>query len=79
MPYLFDPSQQIIRFSSDELITGLTGAKILIVNEYEYGLLHNKTGLDVAEILKTGTEAVIITLGERGSRIGLDAGHGTPL
>ena len=69
LPYLFDPSQQIIRFSSDELITGLTGAKILIVNEYEYGLLHNKTGLDVAEILKTGTEAVIITLGERGSRI----------
>jgi adenosine kinase len=69
LPFLYDPSQQIIRFSGDELAAGLSGAKVLIVNEYEFGMLRNKTGLDARRILESGTEAVITTLGKDGSRI----------
>ena len=66
--YIYDPSQQVARVSGEELAAGLTGAKVLILNDYEYSILQNKTGLDEAQLLERA-ETIVITLGEQGSRI----------
>jgi adenosine kinase len=66
--YIYDPSQQVARVGGEELATGLTGAKVLILNDYEYSILQNKTGLDQAQLLERA-ETIVITLGEQGSRI----------
>ncbi len=68
IPYIYDPSQQVARVDGDELITGLTGATILIVNEYEYSILHKKTGLGQAQLLKR-VETIVVTKAKDGSTI----------
>jgi adenosine kinase len=68
IPYIFDPGQQCARMAGDELKDGVTGARVVIVNDYEFELLRQKTGLDEAEILKD-SEALIVTRGENGCSI----------
>jgi adenosine kinase len=68
IPYIYDPSQQIPRLSAQELIEGIRGAMVLIVNEYEYGMIRNRTGLSQDEI-EASVDVSVITLGERGSLI----------
>jgi adenosine kinase len=68
IPYIYDPSQQIPRLSPSELVEGIEGAQVLIVNDYEFGMIKKQTGLSEEEILEL-TEVVVITLGERGSTI----------
>jgi adenosine kinase len=68
IPYLYDPSQQIIRLSGPELEAGINGAKSLIVNEYELEMIRKKTGLSEADILHRA-ETLVVTCGERGSII----------
>jgi adenosine kinase len=68
IPYIYDPSQQIIRLSGEELLAGTRGARLLIVNEYEFGMIKNKTGLSDSELLSL-PDATIITQGEAGSTI----------
>jgi adenosine kinase len=68
IPYIYDPSQQIVRLSGEELREGARGAKMLILNEYEYEMFQKKTGLSEAEIL-TLTPAIVVTKGERGSTV----------
>lgn len=71
-----DPGQGLPILDGPELIEALEGAALYIVNEYEWELTREKTGLDedgIAE--KVG--ALIITRGEAGSilrRGGLDVG-----
>ncbi|HSJ54291.1 MAG TPA: carbohydrate kinase family protein [Anaerolineae bacterium] len=68
VPYIYDPSQQIIRLSGEELIAGTRGARLLIVNDYEFGMIRNKTGLSEQELLAL-PQATIITRGEAGSTV----------
>jgi adenosine kinase len=68
IPYIYDPSQQIIRLSGEELLDGTRGARMLIVNEYEFGLIKNKTDLSDEELLSL-PDITIITQGEEGSTI----------
>ena len=68
IPYIYDPSQQVARVGGDELAAGLTGARILILNEYEYNILRKKTGLDQNRLLER-VECIIITKGKKGSTI----------
>lgn len=68
IPYIYDPSQQVARVEGNELVEGLTGAHILIVNDYEYSVLQKKTGLDETQVLDR-VDVLIVTLGEQGSRI----------
>lgn len=68
IPYIYDPSQQIPRLSPADLLKGIEGAKILIVNDYEFEMLKKQTGLSNADIQKM-VETVIITRGEKGSLI----------
>jgi len=54
-------------------VCGARSARLLIVNEYEFGMIRNKTGLSEAELLAL-PQATIITLGAEGSRIYSGAG-----
>jgi len=66
--YIYDPSQQIIRLSGEELLEGARGARMLIVNDYEFSMIKNKTGLSDRELLAQ-PEITIVTQGEEGSTI----------
>jgi len=68
IPYIYDPSQQIVWLSGEQLLEGARGAKVLIGNEYEFGMIRNKTGLSDKE-LQALPEVTIITRGEQGSTI----------
>ncbi len=68
IPYIFDPGQQCARMSGDELRDGVTGATIVIVNDYELELLRQKTGLGENEILGIA-KTLIVTRGEQGSSV----------
>jgi adenosine kinase len=69
IPYLYDPSQQIVRLSGEYLRAGLEGCDLLVVNEYEFGMLREKTGLSDEAIQSAPARACIVTLGEKGARI----------
>ncbi len=68
IPFIYDPSQQVARVNGDELLESVRGARILIVNEYEYELFRKKTGLDEAGLF-TQVETLIVTQGKEGSTI----------
>jgi adenosine kinase len=66
IPYLYDPSQQIVRLSGEELRQGVEGAFALFVNEYEFCLIEKHTGLTLDEI-RDMLEILVITKGDQGS------------
>ena len=69
IPYLYDPSQQIVRLTGEDLRAGLDGCELLVVNDYEFELLRQKTGLSAEAIRCMPSQACVVTLGERGSHI----------
>jgi adenosine kinase len=68
VPFLYDPSQQVARLTGEELKEGMEGAAIVIVNDYEFGILMNKTGLAREEI-EARIPALVVTHGSEGSTI----------
>lgn len=66
--YLYDPSQQTARMEGDVLREGIDGAKIVTVNEYEWGMISQKTGLTRDEVINQGT-TLIVTRGKDGADI----------
>lgn len=68
LPYIYDPSQQIPRLAPEDLIQGIKGAKILIVNDYEYEMVKKQTGLSDDD-LQGMVETIIVTQGAEGSLI----------
>jgi len=68
IPFIFDPGQQCARMAGEELRDGVTGATVVIVNDYELELLRQKTGLDESDLL-TVAKALIVTRGENGSSV----------
>jgi adenosine kinase len=68
IPYLYDPGQQVARLEGADLARGLTGARFLFVNDYEFGLVCKKTGLDRAGVLER-VEILVETRGEAGAAV----------
>jgi adenosine kinase len=63
-----DPSQQLVSMSGEDIRSLVDGATYLFTNEYEKGLLEQKTGWSDAEVLKrVGTR--VTTYGADGIRI----------
>jgi adenosine kinase len=75
IPFLYDPSQQVTRLSGEEMTEGFRGAAILIVNDYEFGILTHKTGLSREEI-EARVPVLIVTHGPDGSTIYAADGSG---
>ena len=71
IPYLYDPSQQILRLEGPELKRDLEGAHFLFVNDYEFGLICKKTGYELADMLKH-VNVLVVTRGKDGSTIYAD-------
>jgi adenosine kinase len=68
IPYIYDPSQQVARMSGDEIRAGVTGAHIVICNDYEFAIIREKTGLDAPAMLERSV-AVVVTKGEKGASV----------
>ncbi len=66
--YLFDPGQQIPVLPRADLEEAITGAELLISNDYELEMIMSALEMDMDGLLeKTGT--VITTFGDKGSRV----------
>ena len=72
MEYIFDPGQALPVLQGKDLVEVITDCKLLIVNDYEFNLIMDKTGLNKAELLAL-PQTTIITLGGEGSEIYTDA------
>ncbi len=68
IPTMIDPSHGLPILGRDELIEMIDGAAIYIVNDYEWALTLERTGLGEDELIRKA-EAVVITKGEHGSTI----------
>jgi len=75
LPFIFDPGQQCARMDGAELADGITGARLVICNDYELELIREKTGLGESEILARAS-ALVVTRGEQGSTV-FEAGRRT--
>jgi adenosine kinase len=65
---VFDPAQQIVILNAEQLGEGIDLADIVLGNEYEFGMIKNKTGLTVNDIAAK-VPMTVVTLAERGSEI----------
>ena len=66
IPHIFDPGQAMTLFSGAEFRQFIDEAKYIIVNDYEFQLLKEKSGLNGDEIANK-VEAMVVTRGAQGS------------
>ncbi len=66
--YLFDPGQAISALSAHDLRGGITDAHTVFTNDYEFAMMSIKTGWKEEDVVKAA-QVLVITLGERGSRV----------
>ena len=68
LPFIFDPGQAFPALSVNQLVKSIHDSLALTLNDYEWQLWKEKTSLDEEKTLKL-TQAIVITLGEKGCRI----------
>jgi len=68
IPHIFDPGQGMTLFNGEELQQCIREASFVVVNDYEFQLLKERTGLDGNAIARQ-VEALIVTRGPEGSVI----------
>jgi len=66
IPHIFDPGQGMTLFNGEELRKFIEEAKYIIVNDYEFQLLKEKSGFNGDEIANQ-VEAMIVTRGAEGA------------
>lgn len=68
IPYIYDPGQQVIFLEGDVLLDSIKGARAIIGNDYELGMIEKKTGYTPEKLLEL-SPMVIVTKGEFGSTL----------
>ncbi|HMO56022.1 MAG TPA: carbohydrate kinase family protein [Roseiflexaceae bacterium] len=68
IPFLFDPGKQTPRLSGDQILAGLTGASVLVGNDYEFAMMAQHTGKSEQELIES-TPLTVVTRGAQGSTI----------
>ncbi|MCK5403946.1 MAG: carbohydrate kinase family protein [Desulfobulbaceae bacterium] len=68
IPFIFDPGQGLPMFNADELLIFIDQATWLTVNDYEWQLIQERTGLNEVQVAER-VKALIITRGGEGSII----------
>ncbi len=68
VPYIYDPSQQIVRLEPDVVRTGIAHGRALFCNDYEFGLISEKIGLGLDAIVGQ-VDFLVITRGEHGADV----------
>ena len=66
--YLYDPSQQVPRLAGAELARDMEGAHFLVCNDYEFGLISQKTGWQLQQMLRH-VKVVVVTRGKEGATL----------
>ena len=67
-PYMFDPGQQILGLSKDQLQEAALGSSVSIFNDYEWEVFKKKTNLSLHNLTNKNI-VVVVTQGEQGSNI----------
>ncbi|MCX7097767.1 MAG: carbohydrate kinase family protein [Methylococcales bacterium] len=68
IPFIFDPGQGMPMFNGAELLKFIDQATWMTLNDYESELMQERTGLTLEQLAER-VEALIITLGGKGSKI----------
>ena len=68
IPFIFDPGQGLPMFDAADLDRFIEQASWVAVNDYEWQLLQQKTGLTVRDLTQR-VQALIVTRGHKGSSI----------
>ena len=68
IPYAYDVSWQLARLRADEILEGVLGCRMLVVNDYEMGMITDKTGMLETDPRLAG-KIVAVTRGENGATI----------
>src|SRR5277367_4760037 len=68
IPFIFDPGQGMPMFGAEELKAFVDQARWVAVNDYEWGMLQQKTGYTVSDITAQ-VDALVVTQGAEGSMI----------
>lgn len=68
VPYIFDPGKQSPRLSAEHIRMGLRGARVLVGNDYEFGMMAHKLDITEEELIASAP-LTVITRGEAGSLI----------
>jgi adenosine kinase len=68
VPYLFDPGKQTPRLEAEQILRGMETAAVVVGNDYEFGLMSQKTGKSEAAI-QAICPVTVVTRGELGSTI----------
>jgi len=74
IPFIFDPGQGLPMFEAADLDRFIDQSNWVAVNDYEWQLLQQKTGLTVRDLTQR-VEALIVTRGHEGSVIHTRDGH----
>jgi adenosine kinase len=74
VPFLFDPSFQVIALDGEALAEAAQGARAVVVNDYEFAVFREKTGRE-GDALFELADMWVVTYGEEGSRILLAGGE----
>lgn len=74
IPYMYDPSQQTVRMTGEELREGIQYAHALFVNDYEFRLIKKMTRMSEMDILEH-VDFLVVTCGEQGTTIHTQNGH----
>jgi adenosine kinase len=68
IPYAYDVSFQLARLPAEAIMEGVMGCRMLVVNDYEMGMITDKTGLLETD-LRLADKIVAVTRGEKGATI----------
>jgi adenosine kinase len=68
IPFIFDPGQGLPMFGAEELAVFIDQAAWVAVNDYEWEVMQQKTGMTAAEVVAQ-VDALIVTRGAEGSTI----------
>lgn len=66
VPYLFDPGKQTPRLEAAQILEGMASAAVVVGNDYEFGLMAQKTQRTEAA-LQSIAPVTVVTKGEQGS------------
>jgi adenosine kinase len=73
IPFIFDPGQGLPMFGGEELKVFIEQASWVVVNDYEWSMLAERTGYTAADVARR-VDALVITRGAEGSEIHTPAG-----
>jgi adenosine kinase len=71
IPFIFDLGQAMPLFDGEDLRRMLKMAQVLTVNDYEAGVVEQRTGTSIAELAR-GLRAVVVTRGAEGATLWAD-------